>query len=157
MTAMALVPLLLWFVAWVVALAGADRAAMVGWLSAPWNATLMILLIGATFHHAQLGLQVVIEDYVHQEGLRIALILVVKGLSWLLAIAATLAVLATLLSTVARPHLLPLLPEHERIGGSRAQRDLLEQLAVVAQRRSSVASGWTPRPGRALPPGLGAD
>jgi hypothetical protein len=54
-------------------------------------------------------------------------------------------------------HLLPLLPEHERIGGSRAQRDLLEQLAVVTQRRSSVASGWTPRPGRALPPGLGAD
>jgi hypothetical protein len=36
-------------------------------------------------------------------------------------------------------HLLALLPEHERIGGSRAQRDLLEQLAVVAQRRGAVA------------------
>jgi hypothetical protein len=49
-------------------------------------------------------------------------------------------------------HLLPLLPEHERIGGSRAQRDLLEQLAVVAKRRGAVADGWRPRAGRALPP-----
>jgi tetratricopeptide (TPR) repeat protein len=51
-------------------------------------------------------------------------------------------------------HLLPLLPEHERIGGSRAQRDLLEQLAVVAQRRGAVAGGWRPRVGRAMPPGI---
>jgi succinate dehydrogenase / fumarate reductase, membrane anchor subunit len=93
MTAMALVPLLLWFVAWVVALAGADRAAMVGWLSAPWNATLMILLIGATFHHAQLGLQVVIEDYVHHELTKTVSIALVRGLALLLGLGSAVAVL----------------------------------------------------------------
>jgi succinate dehydrogenase / fumarate reductase membrane anchor subunit len=93
MTAMALVPLMLWFVAWVVALAGADRAAVVAWLGAPWNATLMILLIGATFHHAQLGLQVVIEDYVHQELVKTISIALVRGAALLLGLGSAVAVL----------------------------------------------------------------
>ncbi len=93
MTAVALVPLLLWFVAWVVALAGADRAAMTAWLGAPWNATLMILLIGATFHHAHLGLQVVIEDYVHNELAKTAGIALVRGAALLLGLGSAVAVL----------------------------------------------------------------
>lgn len=65
LTAIALVPLLFWFVVSVIANVGADYAAMRDWLGAPGNATLLILLIIAAFHHAQLGIQVVIEDYVH--------------------------------------------------------------------------------------------
>ena len=92
-TAIALVPLTLWFVVSVISLAGADRAAFAAWAAQPLPAVLLVLLIVATFHHAQLGLQVVIEDYVHAEGVKLAAILLVKGLSVLLGAAAVLAVL----------------------------------------------------------------
>jgi succinate dehydrogenase / fumarate reductase membrane anchor subunit len=93
LTALALVPLTLWFVVGVVGLAGAERDALVAWVAAPWNATLMILLITATFHHAQLGVQVVIEDYVHDEGVKLLSIAAVKGLAILLGLGAIVAVL----------------------------------------------------------------
>jgi succinate dehydrogenase / fumarate reductase membrane anchor subunit len=92
-TAVALVPLSLWFVAGVIALAGADYATTVSWFKSPLNATLMILLIVATFYHAALGLQVVLEDYVHHEGQKIASIMAVKGLALLLGLLAVIAVL----------------------------------------------------------------
>jgi succinate dehydrogenase / fumarate reductase membrane anchor subunit len=92
-TAVALVPLSLWFVAGVIGLAGADYATTVRWFKSPFNASLMILLIVATFYHAALGLQVVIEDYVHHEGQKVAGILVVKGLALLLGLLAVVAVL----------------------------------------------------------------
>ncbi|MCA3246243.1 MAG: succinate dehydrogenase, hydrophobic membrane anchor protein [Azospirillum sp.] len=78
-TAIALVPLLLWFVASVVSLAGAPLAEVKAWLASPVAAVLLLALIVAVFHHAQLGLQVVIEDYVHAEGVKIAALLLVKG------------------------------------------------------------------------------
>jgi succinate dehydrogenase / fumarate reductase membrane anchor subunit len=90
-TAIALVPLTLWFVIAIVAHTGADYAAMRAWLASPVTFGLMVLLIGATFYHAALGLQVVIEDYVHAEGARIAGILATKSACLLLAIAAILA------------------------------------------------------------------
>jgi succinate dehydrogenase / fumarate reductase membrane anchor subunit len=92
-TAVALVPLALWFVASVIGLAGADYAAVAAWFKSPFNATLMILLVVATFYHAALGLQVVLEDYVHHEGQKIVSILIVKGLAGL---AGLLAVVSTL-------------------------------------------------------------
>jgi len=95
-TAVALVPLSIWFIASVVALAGADYATVAAWLGSPIPAGLMILLIVATFHHAQLGLQVVIEDYVHHEGLKFASILAVKGAAIVLALASVLSVLTLL-------------------------------------------------------------
>lgn len=64
-TAIALVPLVFWFVVSIIANVGASYEQMHAWLSTPGNATLMILLLIAIFHHAQLGIQVVIEDYVH--------------------------------------------------------------------------------------------
>jgi succinate dehydrogenase / fumarate reductase membrane anchor subunit len=93
LTAVALVPLSIWFVAGVVALAGAPQAEAAAWIARPFNATLMILTLGLTFHHAQLGLQVVIEDYVHAEGAKLALLIVVKLLALALALAGALAVL----------------------------------------------------------------
>ena len=84
-TALALIPLALWFVVSVVALAGQDHAAFVAWVRNPISATLLVVLIAATFHHAQLGLQVVLEDYVHREGLKLASILAIKFASVVLA------------------------------------------------------------------------
>ena len=92
-TAVALIPLTLWFVYSVISLVGVDHATATAWLQAPTTAVLMIVLIAATFHHMQLGLQVVIEDYVHGEGVKIASLMLMKGASLLLAVAASIAVL----------------------------------------------------------------
>ena len=92
-TAIALIPLSLWFVYSIISLAGGDYLGAVAWLRTPTTAVLMILLIVATFHHMQLGLQVVIEDYVHGEGIKIASLLLMKGASLLLAVAAAFSVL----------------------------------------------------------------
>lgn len=93
LTAVALIPLALWFVASVIALAGADHVKVVEWLSAPLAAILMLLLIGATFYHAALGLQVVIEDYVHGEGAKFASLVLSKLICFALAVAGIFAVL----------------------------------------------------------------
>ena len=93
LTGLALVPLTLWFVVSLVGLVGADHATVAEWIAQPVPAVILVLLIAATFHHAQLGLQVVIEDYVHGEGLKIAMILAVKGLAILLAVVSLFAVL----------------------------------------------------------------
>ncbi len=93
LTALALVPLTLWFAARVVQHAGAAHADMVAWLSNPVDATLMLLTIVAVFHHAHLGVQVVIEDYVQHEGLRIAGILMVKAGCAVLGVACAVSVL----------------------------------------------------------------
>ena len=93
LTAVALVPLTLWFVVSIAALAGADHGAVVAWLRAPVSAILMVLLIAVAFHHLQLGLQVVLEDYVHTEWLRLAAIIGVKFAAAALALAAAYAVL----------------------------------------------------------------
>ncbi len=92
-TAVALVPLSLWFVISVVMLAGADYATMHAWVAQPWVSVLLILFIIATLHHAQLGMQVVIEDYVSTPLLRMASILLVKAVAVVLVVAAVLAVL----------------------------------------------------------------
>jgi len=92
-TAVALIPLTLWFVYSVLALGAADHAAASAWMQSPVNAVLLLVLIVATFHHLQLGMQVVIEDYVHVEGVKIAALVIVKGGSLLLGVAAAFAVL----------------------------------------------------------------
>ena len=92
-TSIALVPLTLWFILSALSLAGADHAAVVRWLGSPFVAIPMVLLIGTTFYHTALGLQVVLEDYVHDEGLKIASILAAKIICTVLAVAALFAVL----------------------------------------------------------------
>jgi len=93
LTAVALVPLCLWFVASVAMMAGAGHAAFLAWVASPLVAILLVLLIVAVFHHAQLGLQVVIEDYVSGKGCRLACIVVVKLAAFALGVAAVFAVL----------------------------------------------------------------
>jgi succinate dehydrogenase / fumarate reductase membrane anchor subunit len=93
LTALALIPLVLWFVASVAGLTGADIAPVRAWIAQPVTAVLLLLLIAATFHHMQLGLQVVIEDYVHTECLKVIGIVLVKFAAVLLAAAAGFSVL----------------------------------------------------------------
>jgi succinate dehydrogenase / fumarate reductase membrane anchor subunit len=92
-TAVALVPLTLWFVATLIGRLGADHAAAAAWLSEPVPLGLTILLVAAVFYHAQLGLQVVIEDYVHAEAAKIILVFLSKLASLLLGLSAVLALL----------------------------------------------------------------
>jgi succinate dehydrogenase / fumarate reductase membrane anchor subunit len=93
LTALGLVPLCLWFVASIAGLAGAEIGVVRAWIAEPVTAILLILLIAATFHHMQLGMQVVIEDYVHTEWLKITSIVLVKFAAIVLAVAAGFAVL----------------------------------------------------------------
>ncbi len=93
LTSIALVPLVIWFVFQIVDLAGADHASFQFWLGHHTNALLMVLLVVALFHHAQLGLQVVIEDYVHHEGVKLGAIVAVKFLAIVCATSSVLAVL----------------------------------------------------------------
>lgn len=92
-TAVALVPLCLWFVAEIVHHAGADRAELIAWMRHPVPAVLMVLLLAASFHHTALGLQVVVEDYVGHEGARFGLIIAIRLACVLLAALGIFAVL----------------------------------------------------------------
>ena len=78
LTALALVPLGLGFVVMMISFAGSDYDGARAALSHPVAAALWILFTVALFHHAQLGLQVVMEDYIHSRGLKIAGIVAVK-------------------------------------------------------------------------------
>ena len=91
-SAIALVPLSLWFVASVIGLVGADIETVQNWVGLPLPAILLVLLLIATFYHASLGLQVVIEDYVHVEWQKFTAVIAVKFACVLLAVAGIFAV-----------------------------------------------------------------
>ncbi len=93
LTAVALVPLSIWFVASLISMSDADYVSVVMWLSSPLVTVLLLCLIWALFHHAQLGVQVVLEDYVHAEWLKIASIVTVKFAAVVLGLASAIAVL----------------------------------------------------------------
>jgi succinate dehydrogenase / fumarate reductase membrane anchor subunit len=80
LTSLALIPLTVWFVAGLIhlATAGEPYEGFMGWIANPCNATLMILFLGVSFHHAQLGIQVVAEDYVSCHAWRTATVIAVK-------------------------------------------------------------------------------
>ena len=96
-SAIALVPLTLWFVASIIAHSGSDHDAFLVWISAPVPALLTILLLIALFHHTALGLQVVLEDYVHS-GAKLALVFLMR----LSCLALTTAGVAAVLRIVFR-------------------------------------------------------
>lgn len=93
MSSVALLPLSLWFVYSLINLAGSDYTAFQAWAGEFGNSVFLVLLVVTTFHHAQLGLQVVIEDYVHSEMWKMGMLLFVKYGSVLFAASAIFAVL----------------------------------------------------------------
>jgi succinate dehydrogenase / fumarate reductase membrane anchor subunit len=93
LTAIALVPLTLWFGFSVALLGTADYYTVVDWIANPVNAVLLTLLLAVGFWHGALGIQVVIEDYVASEWKKITLLLLVQFAAAVLALAGIFAVL----------------------------------------------------------------
>lgn len=78
LSALALIPLALWFVTSLLGKLGAPHAEVVAWVGSPFVTVMLLGLVLAVFYHAKLGLQVVIEDYVHDEFAKLALLVAMK-------------------------------------------------------------------------------
>ena len=101
-TAIALIPLSLWFVISLMSVVRADYVTAIEWIGHPVVSALLIVLIFTTFYHAILGMQVVIEDYIHQEWAKITSLLAVKFILVVLGTAAIIAVLRIAFLSVLR-------------------------------------------------------
>ncbi len=91
--AIALVPLSLWFIYSVVALNGADYVTFKLWLGEHGNAVLMISFVVALFYHAKMGLEVVVEDYVHHETAKVTTLFIIRFATFLSGLSCILATL----------------------------------------------------------------
>lgn len=94
-SAIALIPLGLWLLVSMASMTGAGRTdflSMTDWIAAPFNAVLLILFIGTVSYHSALGVQVVIEDYVHG-GLKVISLILQKFAHAVVAAAGIFAVL----------------------------------------------------------------
>jgi succinate dehydrogenase / fumarate reductase membrane anchor subunit len=83
-TAVALIPLSLWFAYAMLGLVGTNEVAIVSFLAHPWNAILMGLFVVISFYHLSLGLQQILDDYVHAPGTKLFLRLAVTVI-WVIA------------------------------------------------------------------------
>ncbi len=92
-TAIANVVLVFWFLVSAISLAGASFEESRAWLASPVSASLLILLVVSAFYHAKLGIQTVIEDYVHHDGIKIASLAALTLLTAGLAVACVVAIL----------------------------------------------------------------
>ncbi|HEX8667940.1 MAG TPA: succinate dehydrogenase, hydrophobic membrane anchor protein [Allosphingosinicella sp.] len=93
MTSVATLILFAWLIVSLLALPDLSHRTVTAWLSAPLSAVPMLLLIVATFWHLKLGLQVVIEDYVHEEGNKLFAVVL---LNFFVVAAAALAIFSVL-------------------------------------------------------------
>ncbi len=94
LTAIALIPLSVWFIASLLhSLISGDVFAVADWLSSPINAVAMVLMLLATFIHAKLGLQVVIEDYIKCPAKKYTLLILNTFMCFILSAASIMAVL----------------------------------------------------------------
>lgn len=93
LTAIANVPLVLWLIWSVTQNDFSDYTLFTLWIAQPVNAVLVILFILSAFYHAVLGTQVVVEDYVHHEGLKISKLVAHRLIFTALAVACLFSVL----------------------------------------------------------------
>lgn len=92
-TSAALVPLSLWFILSAFGLAGAGYEETRAWLASPFNTTAMILFVVTLFWHSQLGVRVIIEDYVHHDTIKLVSLMFVNFAAIALGLACVVAVL----------------------------------------------------------------
>lgn len=93
MTAVALVPLVLWFTFSVAMIDELDHARFIAWVQSPIVSILLILLIVTGFYHMQLGLKVIVEDYMHVKWMKLTGIILVNFICVVLMVAGILSVL----------------------------------------------------------------
>ncbi len=93
LTAVALVPLSLWFMYSMVNMDGADHASVVSWMGHTHVAVLLISFVLSLFYHAQLGMQVVIEDYMHVEWQKVTGLILIKFIAVIAALTSVLSIL----------------------------------------------------------------
>jgi succinate dehydrogenase / fumarate reductase membrane anchor subunit len=92
-SAVALVILTLWFVSALLRLGDLGHATVIAWIAAPMNAVLLSLLVGTSVYHSQLGVQVVVEDYVSHPGAKVATLMLLNFLHIVLAALGVFSVL----------------------------------------------------------------
>ena len=93
LTAIALIPLSIWFICCLVCISDADYQAAVDWISNPISTVLLIIFLAALYYHAYLGVQVVIEDYIESEWQKITALILVKFLALFTGLVSIFAVL----------------------------------------------------------------
>lgn len=92
-TAAGNVVLAVWFLASILLLPAYDRATVVAWIASPWTAIPLLLLIVSVFWHARLGVQVMLEDYIHTEGMKLLSLIALNFFIIVVAMAAAFSVL----------------------------------------------------------------
>ena len=100
-SALALVPLTIWLLVALLRLPLADYATVSIWMAGGWNPVLLSLTVTVACWHSLLGVQVVIEDYVHTPALKLALLLASSGAHLLLAASGVYAILRVALRGAA--------------------------------------------------------
>jgi len=93
LTSVALVPLGVWFVVSLLSLPALDHATVAAWIGHLWTAVFLILLVLAGAWHSQLGVRVVVEDYVHGSGAKALTLALVTFFHVIVAVAGVLAIL----------------------------------------------------------------
>ena len=92
-SALALIPLTLWFMFSIVNHVGDDHVTVVGWIAQPYVAILLVLYIGFMLFHGQLGMQEIIADYVHERKLKCICLFALKAVMIVFALAGLFAIL----------------------------------------------------------------
>ncbi|HJP03688.1 MAG: succinate dehydrogenase, hydrophobic membrane anchor protein [Gammaproteobacteria bacterium] len=93
LTAIALVPLALWFALALLGMNDFGHATVVSWMAETFNTVLLILLLIAALYHSHLGVQVILEDYVHVAGTRASSLLLSKLVHSALGIAGIVSII----------------------------------------------------------------
>ena len=75
LTSIALIPLTIWFVVSLLSLQSFDHVVVVAWMSQSWTALFLILFVLVATWHSQLGVRVIVEDYVHGGTKTVTLVL----------------------------------------------------------------------------------
>lgn len=89
-----------WFLIALLMLGDLSYVSVVAWVAAPLNAALLTLLIITVTYHAQLGMQVVVEDYVSHKGVKILILLAINFALWILGVLGVFSVLRIALLNV---------------------------------------------------------
>jgi succinate dehydrogenase / fumarate reductase membrane anchor subunit len=80
-TALGLIPLVMWFVVTILKITLGDAATLVEIIRSPINLVMLILFVITSIYHGMLGMQVIVEDYVHCESYKFAIIILLKFVS----------------------------------------------------------------------------